>query len=66
MYQFINRVAVKSVKFAGLGLVLDLHGDLGSCSDRERRHAGGVPEIDARLDDQCVNAPHRRRPHDHR
>ncbi len=47
MYQFINRVAVKSVKFAGLTLVLASTATLAHAQTTSGSTAGGVPEIDA-------------------
>jgi hypothetical protein len=47
MYQFINRVAVKSVKFAGLALVLTSTATLAHAQTASVSTAGGVPEIDA-------------------
>jgi hypothetical protein len=48
MYQFINRVAVKSVKFAGLALVVASTATLAHAQTASGSSAaGGVPEIDA-------------------
>ena len=76
MSKFINNVCGQVRQDRGSGFGRGRFGRPGSCSIRQRRQLGGSggsggsserrPGNRCRIDDQRLDAPHRRRPHDQR